>query len=179
MEFWKYLSAESYVEKIPYFTHYWDFWHTLDSRIASGEAARRHISTREFMLKGVPNVFVPKIPLLDSKFFDPLNTWHIYDNNPLKESLEKFVKFPISTSFENDEPRLLLVAVNVQEAIPVVFDSYEKEDGTRKSEYGRYGRIKSECSAKNKDINEGFEHVKGMKMESSQILFKLYNSCEL
>jgi hypothetical protein len=54
-------------------------------------------------LKGVPNVFVPKAPLLDSRFFDPLNTWYIYDNRPLKESLEKFAKFPISTSYENGQ----------------------------------------------------------------------------
>ncbi|HET6730387.1 MAG TPA: patatin-like phospholipase family protein [Nitrososphaeraceae archaeon] len=158
VEFWKYLSTDSSVEKIPYFTHYWDFWHRLDRRIASGESARRYISTKEFILKGVPNVFVPKAPMLDSRFFDPSNTWYIYDNSPLKESLEKFAKFPISTSFENDEPRLLLVAVDVQDATPVVFDSYEKEDGTRKSEYGRYGRMKSDGSAKNQD-NEGFEHV--------------------
>jgi NTE family protein len=103
-------------------------------------------------------VFVPKMPLLDMRFFDPLNTWYIYDNKPLKESLEKFAKFPISTSFEKGEPRLLLVAVDVQEATPVVFDSYEKEDGTRKSEYGVYGRMNSNGSAKNKE-NEAFEHV--------------------
>jgi hypothetical protein len=65
--------------------------------------------------------------------------------------LEKFAKFPISTRFEKGEPRLLLVAVDVQEATPVVFDSYENEDGTRKSEYGRYGRIKSHRSARNQD----------------------------
>ncbi|MFL6486582.1 MAG: hypothetical protein ACJ71D_07745 [Nitrososphaera sp.] len=55
--------------------------------------------------------------------------------------MEKFAKFPISTSFENGEPRLLLVAIDLQEAAAVVFDSYEKEDETRKSEYGRYGRV--------------------------------------
>jgi hypothetical protein len=97
--------------------------------------------------------------LSDNRFFDPSNTWYSYDNRPLKESLEKFAKFPISTSFENGEPRLLLVAVDVQEATPVVFDSYEKEDGTRKSEYGRYGRMKSDGSAKNPENNEAFEHV--------------------
>jgi hypothetical protein len=158
VEFWEYLSTQSSVDNIPYFTHYWDSWRRLDSRIASGESARRYFSTKEFILKGVPNVFTPKTPLLDSRFFDPLNTWYIYDNGPLKESLEKFAKFPISTSFENGEPRLLLVAVDVQEATPVVFDSYEKEDGTRKSEYGRYGKMKSDGSAKNPE-NEAFEHV--------------------
>lgn len=158
VEFWEYLSTESFVEKMPYFTHYWDSWHRLDRRIASGESARRYFNTKEFVLKGVPNVFVPKAPLLDSRFFDPLNTWFIYDNTPLKESLEKFAKFPISTIFEKGEPRLLLVAVDVQEATPVVFDSYEKEDGTRKSEYGRYGRTESGDSASEQD-NEAFEYI--------------------
>src|SRR5262245_1977650 len=157
--FWEYLSTQSTVEKMPYFTHYWDSWRRFDRRIASGESARRYFSTKEFILKGVPNVFVPKMPLLDKKFLDPSNTWYIYDNRPLKESLEKFAKFPISTSFENDEPRLLLVAVDVQELTPVVFDSYEKEDGSRKSEYGRYGRIKFGSSEKDGQDTEGFEHV--------------------
>ena len=158
IEFWEYLSTQSLVENIPYFMHYWDYWHRLDGRIASGESARRYFTSKEFILKGVPNVFVPKTPLLDNRFFDPSNTWYIYDNKPLKESLEKFAKFPISTSFENNEPRLLLVAVDVQEATPVVFDSYEKEDGTRKSEYGRFGKIKSDNTTQNQDY-EAFEHV--------------------
>ena len=158
IEFWEYLSTQPLVENIPYFMHYWDYWHRLDGRIASGESARRYFTSKEFILKGVPNVFVPKTPLLDNRFFDPSNTWYIYDNKPLKESLEKFVKFPISTSFENNEPRLLLVAVDVQEATPVVFDSYEKEDGTRKSEYGRFGKIKSDNTTQNQD-NEAFEHI--------------------
>ena len=157
--FWDYLSTQSTVDNIPYFTYYWDSWRRLDRRIASGESARRYFSTKEFVLKGVPKVFVPKMPLLDNRFFDPSNTWYNYDNRPLKESLEKFAKFPISTSFENDEPRLLLVAVDVQDLTPVVFDSYEKEDGTRKSEYGRYGRVKFGRSEKDPENTEEFEHV--------------------
>ena len=159
VDFWKYLSTQPSVENIPYFTSYWDSWRKLDKRIASGESARRYFSTKEFILKGVPNVFLPKTPLPDNRFFDPSNTWYIYDNRPLKESLEKFAKFPISTSFENNEPRLLLVAVDVQELTPVVFDSYEKEDGTRKSEYGRYGRVKFGSFEKDHESTEGFEHV--------------------
>ncbi len=158
IEFWEYLSTQPIVENIPFFMHYWDYWHRLDGRIASGESARRYFATKEFILKGVPNVFMPETPLLDNRFFDPSNTWYIYDNKPLKESLEKFAKFPISTKFENNEPRLLLVAVDVQEATPVVFDSYEKEDGTRKSEYGSYGRIKYDDMTQNPEY-EAFEHV--------------------
>jgi NTE family protein len=59
--------------------------------------------------------------------------WYVYDNKSLKASLEIFAKFPISTNFENDELRLLLVAVVVQDATPAIFDSYQKEDGTNNS----------------------------------------------
>jgi predicted acylesterase/phospholipase RssA len=52
VEFWEYLSTQSSVEKIPYFKHYWDSWHRLNGQIASGESARRYISTKEFILKG-------------------------------------------------------------------------------------------------------------------------------
>ena len=100
VDFWEYLSTQSSVERIAYFKSYWDSWHKLDKRIASGESARRYFSTKEFILKGVPNVFVPKTPMFDNRFFDPSNTWYVYDNKPLKKSLEKFAKFPISTSYE-------------------------------------------------------------------------------
>jgi NTE family protein len=93
--------------------------------------ARRYYSTKEFIINGIPNLFRPKIPKSDNRFFDPSNTWYVYDNKPLKQSLEKFANFPISTSFENNEPRLLLIAMDIQEGIPVIFDSYEKEDGTK------------------------------------------------
>ena len=74
-----------------------------------------------------------------------------FSNEPLKRSLERFAKFPISTTKEEDQPRLLLVAVDVAEGSPVTFDSYPKEDGSRKTEYG--GFISH-------DSNEfGFEHI--------------------
>ena len=158
VEFWEYLSTRSWVDNIPNFVGYWDSWRKMNSRVASGESARRYFSTKQFIFNGVPKVFVPKRPISDDRFFDPSNTWYTYDNKPLKDSLEKFAKFPISTSYERGEPRLLLVAVDVQEGSPVIFDSYEKEDGTRKSEYGRYGRLKYPGSEKNAE-NEGFEHV--------------------
>jgi len=159
VEFWEYLSTQSWVDRIPHFTDYWDTWRKIDNRIASGESARRYYSTKEFIFNGVPKVFVPKRPFPDIRFFDPANTWYSYDNKPLKESLEKFARFPISTSIEQDEPRLLLVAADIQEASPVIFDSYEKEDGTRKSEYGGYWRIKTNNHTTKSEDYEGFEHV--------------------
>jgi len=81
-------------------------------------------------------------PILDDRFFNnfgPLNnTWYLYSNEPLKESLETFAQFPIATSFNRNQPRLLLVSVDVQEGAVVTFDSYPRdEQGTRRdSGYG-------------------------------------------
>src|SRR6476620_164740 len=79
VEFWEYLSTRSWVDNIPNFVHYWDSWHKMNSRVASGESARRYYSTKQFIFNGVPKVFVPKQPMHDNRFFDPSNTWYTYD----------------------------------------------------------------------------------------------------
>ena len=153
IEFWEHVATESIVDKIPGFIQWWNYWHDLNNVVASGESARRYYNTKQFIVKGVPNVFKPSQTLADGTFLDPSNMWYLYSNEPLKQSLEKYAKFPIATSYEKKEPRLLLVAVDVQEGSTVVFDSYEKEDGSRKTEYGRYGLEFAHNG------NEGFEHV--------------------
>jgi NTE family protein len=155
IEFWEYLSTDSFIDKIPSFTEWWDYWHNISNDIATGESARRYYNTKQFIFEGVPNVFNPSKTLTDIKFFDPVNTWYLYSNEPLKKSIEKFAKFPIATSLEKNEPRLLLVSVDVQEGSPVVFDSYVKEDGSRKSEYGEYGPE----FARGDNEHEGYEHL--------------------
>ena len=153
IEFWEHLATESVVDKMPGFSQWWDYWHYLNNVVATSESARRYYNTKQFILKGVPNVFRPSHTLTDKTFLDPSNVWYLYSNGPLKQSLEKFAKFPIATSYEKKEPRLLLVAVDVQEGSTVVFDSYEKPDGSHKTEYGRYGMEYAHNG------NEGFEHV--------------------
>ena len=139
LDFWKYLSKESNADTNPFFKPWWDHLHNIDKAVASGEAARRYYSSKEFAMTGVPHVFSPLTPMHDRRFFDFFgNTWYRFSNEPLRKSLERFVKFPIATSYEDNQPRLLLVAVDVADGAPVVFDSYAKEDGSRKSEYGRY-----------------------------------------
>jgi NTE family protein len=151
IEFWNYLSKESIAESNPFFKPWWDYWHAINKEVASGEAARRYYSSKEFAISGVPNVFYPHGPTSDNKFFDSDNVWYRYSNEPLKRSLERFAKFPIATTKEDNQPRLLLVAVDVADGLPVTFDSYPKEDGTRKTEYGRF------LTHENREI--GFEHV--------------------
>jgi predicted acylesterase/phospholipase RssA len=153
IEFWEHLATESVVDKMPGFTQWWDYSHYLNNVVATSESARRYYNTKQFIFNGIPNVFKPSQTLMDKTFLDPSNMWYLYSNEPLKQSLEKFAKFPIATSYEKKEPRLLLVAVDVQEGSTVVFDSYEKADGSRKTEYGRYGQEFAYNG------NEGFEHV--------------------
>jgi NTE family protein len=151
VNFWKYLSKESIVETNPFFKPWWNYWNTINREVASGEAARRYYSAKEFAIYGAPSVFYPHGPTHDSKFFDFDNVWYRYSNEPLKRSLERFAKFPIATTKEGDQPRLLLVTVDVADGIPVTFDSYPKEDGIRKTEYGRF--------LNNDGKGIGFEHV--------------------
>jgi NTE family protein len=151
VDFWNYLSKESLVERNPFFKPWWDYWHTINGKIASGEAARRYYSAKEFAVFGVPTVFYPYLPTYDNKFYDSVNTWYRYNNEPLRQSLERFAKFPIATTQEENQPRLILVAVDVAEGIPATFDSYPKEDGSRKTEYGR-------LISHNNEENR-FEHV--------------------
>jgi len=154
-EFWEYMATESFMDLIPGFNEWWNYWHHFNKDLASSESARRYYGTKQFMFRGVPKVFCLSKTLGDKRVLDPVNTWYLYSNEQLKRSLEKFAKFPIATSYQNNEPRLLLVSVDVQEGSTVVFDSYEKEDGTRKTEYGRYGPE----FARGPNDREGSEHV--------------------
>jgi NTE family protein len=105
--------------------------------IASEEAARRYYSVKEFYKSGIKNVFQPiHPPKQDKRFCDSENQWLVYDNEPLRKSVEKFVRFPIATSLERKEPRLLVISVDAEEGTTVTFDSYEKEKGIRETQYG-------------------------------------------
>jgi NTE family protein len=125
-------------------TFAWDMLNKTNSDIATGEAARRYYSAKEFIINGAPNVFLPRLPpRIDFKFFDNFivpNIWYRYDNTRLKETINRSIKFPIATSLDKKEPRLLAISVDVEEGETVTFDSYvkEKKPVTRKSEYGDY-----------------------------------------
>jgi len=134
-DFWKHLSTTPIFSEV--FTQMWNNWRKFFPGAPSEEEARRHFSVKEFLHKGVPNVFsVPQLRF-DVPFLGMSNPWFQSSNEGLKESLEKFIDFPIATEYEKNEPRLLLVAVDVQESLPVVFDSYKQEDGKRKTIYAQ------------------------------------------
>ncbi|HET6717556.1 MAG TPA: patatin-like phospholipase family protein [Nitrososphaeraceae archaeon] len=102
---------------------------------STAEAARRYYSAKQFHTFGVPDVAsgIPPWSMF-GKFFDlseqsnlkprPDNKHLIYYS--LKKTLEKFVHHPIMT--DKTQPRLLIVAVDVQTGDAVTFDSYEKNE---------------------------------------------------
>jgi NTE family protein len=141
----------------------WDKAHSIDNSTATGEAARRYFSAKEYLYSGAANVFRPMPPILDNRFFDdwfePTNKWHQYDNGPLRESIERYASFPISSisdgqlEEEKRQPRLLMVSVDVESGAILTFDSYKKRRGDeRKSKYEDYATTKA-------DGGEGREEV--------------------
>lgn len=86
-EFWEYMATESFMDIIPGFNEWWNYcrnyWHYFNKDLASSESARRYYGTKQFMLKGVPKVFSLSKTLEDRRFFDPVNTWYLYSNEPL------------------------------------------------------------------------------------------------
>jgi predicted acylesterase/phospholipase RssA len=146
-KFWKErISSDPDLRWTPYSTRWKEDseregWRRIYPRIATTEAARRYYSAKEFLRKGAKNVFTPEqqFPLYDEKFLDNNrvddinNLWFRYSNYPLKESIKDYATFPIKTDPDKNEPRLLLVTVDIEEGETVTFDSYSK-----RSEYGKY-----------------------------------------
>lgn len=136
-DFWKYLSTPT-----PEISEALKQWKAekvkgTNPSIASEEAARRYYSVKAFYKSGIKNVFQPiHPPKQDKRFCDSENQWLVYDNEPLRKSVERFVRFPIATSLERKEPRLLVISVDAKEGTTVTFDSYEKEKGIRETQYG-------------------------------------------
>jgi NTE family protein len=135
LEFWEGLVcptiADDLFEKNPFFRSSWDYLHTINSDLADAESARRFWSIFEFAFspRGVTNMY-ESVPRWGSRFLNPFTDffpWWRYDYTPLRNYLSKFIDFPIKTSLEKGQPRLLLTSVDIQDyTTPVVFDSYEK-----------------------------------------------------
>ena len=135
LEFWEGFMSPTFADDLfegnPFFRNAWNYLRTINNDIADAESARRFWSIFEFAFspRGVSNLYRP-IPQWGSKFLNPYTDflpWWRYDYRRLRSHLSKFVDFPIKTSLEKRQPRLLLTSVDIQDyTTPVVFDSYEK-----------------------------------------------------
>ena len=152
LDFWSFISSSpNFTKWKPFLSYFWPFygnekdwitvWDTTNfGNIASGEAARRYYSSKEYLYRGAPNVFSYQKNEIDDKFFDSIwpvtNDWYRYDNNALKESIQGYTDFPIKTNPKADDPRLLIVAVDVEEGEQVTFDSHSDNVGFGYTEKG-------------------------------------------
>ncbi len=145
--------------------------------IASEELARRYYSTKYFVFHG-KKVFSTKEIRPDFKFLDGDNKQIVLNDLPLQERIKEFGEFPIATSFESNQPRLLITALDIAEGITVTFDSYKKEDGTMKTIYfpGRkYGYTKKRVNTNNNNN----KNKKNYESDSDPIVIKYENGIEL
>ncbi len=167
------------LEMFPMF-HWWKPWKDKWNEkkiegIASEELARRYYSTKYFVFGG-KKVFSTKEIRPDFKFMDGDNKQIVLNELPLKERIKEYGEFPIATSFESDQPRLLITALDIAEGITVTFDSYKKEDGTMKTTYfpGRkYGYSKKRVPTNNNKSKNNYE------ADSDPIVIKYENGIEL
>lgn len=108
---------------------------------ADSETARRFFSWLFFPYV-IPNkVITPSFPQPDTKFFTGIPRFMRFDNTALARMTKdrgywNYEKDPIKTEFQKGEPRLLIVAIDIQDATSTVtFDSYlcesKYKDGTR------------------------------------------------
>ena len=129
---------ENWREELPWIGGYFLSWPDNNGPVAFSETVRRYYSWKHFLLTGTPNVYTPSILQPDLKFFDlfsPYSILYRVGNEPLIRTIKKYWypnAPPIKTSFDSNQPRLLLVSVDIQNGTSCTFDSYEKgndEDG--------------------------------------------------
>lgn len=154
-DFWDYISSDSPSRDVNFRIRWWNEVHKNNPNAASSEAARRYYSAKYFLQNGADRAFSEPKLILDEKFFDfgvslPNNLWIRYSNDRLRESIDKYAKFPIATS--NGEPRLLVVSADVADGATVTFDSYSPE-----SEYGRFNKGSYKFSERVITYDKGIE----------------------
>ena len=130
----------SWKEEWPYISAYF-YWPENYGSLATSEAARRYYIYAASLFFGVPRVLLPGIAQPDMKF--PLSlspTFTRFDNSPLARTVKRYwdyEKNPIKTRFDQQEPRLILVSVDMLDATTAVaFDSYPNQNDTWLTEYG-------------------------------------------
>jgi NTE family protein len=156
-------------EMFPMF-HWWDPWrkqrcdnenniYMRMGTLASEELARRYYSTKFFVFGG-KKVFCIKDVRPDFKFWDADNKHIVLNDLPLQEQIKEFGEFPIATSLERNQPRLLITAIDIAEGVTVTFDSYKKEDGTMKTAYWpvrKYGYINKRVHTNNNNSKKNYK----------------------
>jgi predicted acylesterase/phospholipase RssA len=144
IEEWPYFRLmswrENWKEEWPYISGYF-YWPENYGSLATSETARRYYNYVASLFYGVPRVLLPGIAQPDMKF--PLGlspTFTRFDNSPLARTVKRYWDYenhPIKTSFNELEPRLILVSIDMLDATTAVaFDSYPDQNNRCVTEYG-------------------------------------------
>lgn len=129
-EFWNNFKANTYAESNPWFATMWDSFRFFNGGLASTEAARRYWSFYELAclsppFGGVSPNLCKSTVQFDTKYYSHLNNFLSYDYEPLRNLMDKSINYPIKTDFEKNQPRLLLISVDVKDcSTAVTFDSF-------------------------------------------------------
>jgi predicted acylesterase/phospholipase RssA len=167
--YWRNISVDL-SEEVDFWIRWWNEEHKDDGSAASYEAARRYYSTKHLLQNGAYGKFPKPDIIPDEKFFDnhpalPNSIWIRYEKDLLRKGIEDF-NFPISTSYEEGEPRLLVVSTNVKDGSTVTFDSY-----ATKSEAGDYRSSASAGYSKHTSRHSGDVQLAHVMASSSIPLF--------
>ncbi|WP_148687529.1 patatin-like phospholipase family protein [Candidatus Nitrosocosmicus hydrocola] len=144
----------------PYFQPFHFLWFDRLGQLGSAEAFRKYLSWLQFtnFPTGISNVLSGPIYQPDFRFMNPFNHIVKYDNNALVKTIKKYWDYDAHRIKTIDpQPRLLLIAVDIQDANTITFDSYPKKDGHMVSVYGDDDDTKKH--AVRYDDGIGIEHL--------------------
>jgi len=155
------------------------FWPDKYGSLGSVESFRRYLSFLQFtgLPPGTPSVLSNGIFQPDFRFLNPYNNLIRYDNSPLVRTIRSGYWDDTNNPILTDEgqPRLLLVAVDVQDSTTVTFDSYPKKNNKRISIYGDEDRSignnnikendRSEVKDESYTIQHGIQYDDGLRMK--------------
>jgi NTE family protein len=149
-----------YFRSNPFFQPFHFLWFDRIGNLGSTEAFRKYLSWLQFTSFpiGIPNVISGPIYQPDFRFMNPFSYIVKYDNTALTKTIKKYWDYDSQRIKSNDpQPRLLLVAVDVQDATTITFDSYPNRDGHMVSIYGDDDDTKKHAVRYDNGI--GIEHL--------------------
>jgi NTE family protein len=119
-------STSSYSESLPQYTPSLE-----DTKLARISQAKSTLSFYGSALHGNKKVFIPRWKpeycFTDPQYFAPNNWTYLYDHSPLVKTADKYIDYNKLKPNGNPNARLIITAVNVLTAEPLIFDSLKEE----------------------------------------------------
>ncbi len=137
-------SMPKFIEQIllPYTTNYYHYFPTASSEQENYSSTTMNANERAIKMKqlrsfyssaifGNDKMFKPRwrqeTALTDPEYFAPQKWTYMYDLAPLVKTLEKYIDYNKLKPNGNPNSRLILTAVNILTAEPLIFDSSKQQ----------------------------------------------------